>query len=668
MAQNIETKKSFLSGVNPPIFYPSALLITIFVLFTISFPERASLWFGAMQTWIIDTFGWFYLMAMGIYLLLTLVFAFSRAGKIRLGPDHSKPQYSNISWFSMLFSAGMGIGLIFYGVAEPVLHFANPPVGEGMTQADAVNAMKYTFFHWGIHAWGVYAIVALALGYFSFRKGLPLRLSSALYPIVGERIYGPIGYIVDILAVFGTMFGIATSLGLGVLQINSGLSYLFGIPSSTTVQIILVIVVTLITTISVAAGIDKGIRRLSEWNLILAVALLLFVALVGPTLLILKGFGQNIGGYIGSLLDLTFNHYVFSESEQTKSFLGGWTLFYWAWFIAWSPFVGMFIARISRGRTIKEFVLGVLFVPVGITAIWFTVFGDTALNGILTGAMPDLIAQVTNDTSTALFQFLDRLPLASISSVLATILVFTFFITSADSGSLVINALTAKEGVKTPARQRVFWAIAEGVVAGALIVAGGQNVLSALQAASLASALPFAPVLLLVGFGLFKSLRLEIVKHDSSAYMNQSLPSSLARIQEVGWKDQLVKLISRSPRKEVVEFLENDVLEAMQEVAEVFKENGLATEIIMKKDNYCLYIDHGDERNFVYGCWVREVSIPSFLKKSEKAKYPNSQFYIEVYLQEGSQGYDITGYTKNQLIADMIDQYERHLYFLGQVR
>lgn len=667
MSTTPEIAKSKFSGINPPVFYPSAALIVLFVLFTIIQPEQAGIWFTSLQNWITETFGWFYLLVMGVYLILTLILAFSRYGQIKLGPDHSRPEYSYLSWFSMLFSAGMGIGLVFYGVAEPIFHFVNPPQGEGQLASSAREAMKMTLFHWGVHAWGVYAIVAMALGYFSFRQGLPLRISSALYPVIGNRIYGPIGYAVDILAVFGTMFGIATSLGLGVLQINSGLNYLLGIPANLTVQLALVAIVTALATCSVVLGLDKGIRRLSEWNLKLAVLLLIFVAIVGPTLFIFQSLGQNLGSYLSSIVEMTFNSYSYTGGEATQSFLGAWTLFYWAWFIAWSPFVGMFVARISRGRTIKEFVLGVLFVPTGLTILWLTVFGNTALFGVLKGTMPDLIDQVFKDTSTSLFQFLDALPFSSISSVLATILVITFFVTSADSGALVIDSLTSRDKGESSTAQRMFWSISQGLVAAALILAGGQNVLSALQAASLASALPFAPVLLLVGFGLFKSLRLEQIKRDSIEHINKATPSSLSRIQEIGWENQLKQLISQPQKKEVMKFLHHDVKEAIKDVQAVFQDNGLKTTFIFEETHCCLYVEHGDERDFMYGCWVREALKPTFVSE-RSANKQDAQFYIEVYLHEGSQQYNVCGYSKNQLIADVIDQYEKHLYFLQRVR
>lgn len=668
MSQPTELPHKKIAGINPPVFYPSAGLILLFVIYTISMPKQAGVVFGSVQAWIIETFGWFYLFAMGAYLILALVLAFSRFGHIKLGPDHSKPDYSYMSWFAMLFSAGMGIGLIFYGVAEPVFHYATPALGDGNSAEAARAAMTQTFFHWGIHAWGVYAIVALALAYFSFRHGLPLRISSALHPLIGKRIHGPIGNAIDVLAVFGTMFGIATSLGLGVLQINSGLNYLFDIPNATSVQLILVAVVTAMATVSVVMGLDGGIRRLSEWNLKLAIALLVFVVLVGPTLFIFKAFAQNIGTYAASLVDMTFNSYAYVGDESTEGFLGGWTLFYWAWFIAWSPFVGMFVARISRGRTIKEFVLGVIFVPVGVTMIWLTVFGDTALHGILTGSMPNLVDEVFANTPTSLFYFLDALPWSSVSSVLATILIFTFFVTSSDSGSLVIDTLTAKDGEETPVRQRIFWAVSEGLVAGALIIAGGANVLSALQAASLASALPFAPVLLLVGFGLFKSLRMEQIKRDSIEHINRATPSSLARIQEAGdWQQHIEQLISMPQKTEALSFLHNEIVKAMEDVAATFNQKGIPANVVTDENHCCLFVNHGDERDFIYGAWARETSIPSFINERSK-EVKQSQYYIEVYLHEGSQQYNICGYSHTQLIADIIDQYEKHLYFLHQVR
>lgn len=662
-----------IAGINPPVFYPSAIIILLFVLFAISFPEMAGEIFGSVQGWIINTFGWFYLLAMGVYLVIALILALSRYGNIKLGPDHSEPDFSYKSWFAMLFSAGMGIGLVFYGVAEPVFHFADPPMGDAETAAAARDAMRITFFHWGVHAWGVYAIVALALAYFSFRRNLPLRISSALYPLIGNRIYGPIGHAVDIFAVFGTMFGIATSLGLGVMQINSGLNYLFDVPSSATVQIMLIGVVTGLATLSVVLGLDNGIRRISEWNIRLAIMLLLFVVIAGPTLFIFQSLPQNVGTYLASAVDMTFNTYAYVGDEETDAFMGSWTLFYWAWFIAWSPFVGMFVARVSRGRSIREFVLGVIFVPVGVTCIWLTVFGDTALHGIMSGAMPQLVDQVYADSSTSLFHFLDALPLASISSVIATLLVITFFVTSSDSGSLVIDTLTSKDGGESPVWQRIFWAVAEGLVASALILAGGANALSALQAASLASALPFAPILILVGFGLFKSLRVEVLKRDSLQHSTNT-PSNVSRVGAASnypWQNRLQVLVSSPGYQQTLAFLEETVDPAMREVAKEFKKQELTATISREDDRCYLRVSHEGEADFMYGVRVRAYANPSFtmrgLHENSRSEQKN-HYRAEVFLREGGQQYNIIGYHKPQVIGDILDQYEKHLYFLHLVR
>jgi len=365
------------AGINAPVFYPSVALIGVLVVFGGAFPDMADTFFTAMQGWLIKTFGWFYMAAIGTYLIFCIMLAVSRYGAFRLGPDHSEPDFSYLSWFAMLFSAGMGIGLMFYGVAEPVLHYANPAQGEGSTAVAAREAMGITFFHWGMHAWSVYAVVGLSLAYFSFRRNLPLRMSSALYPLIGKRIYGPIGHTVDVLAVFGTLFGVATSLGLGAQQVSSGLNFLFNVPEGLGTQIILIAIITAMATTSVVLGLDGGIRRISELNLWLAAALLLFVLVMGPTLFIFQSLFQNFGNYVSGIMDMTFNSYIYTGGEDTDSFMSSWTLFYWSWWISWSPFVGMFVARVSRGRTIREFVLGVLLVPVGATFLWLTAFGDT---------------------------------------------------------------------------------------------------------------------------------------------------------------------------------------------------------------------------------------------------------------------------------------------------
>src|SRR5690554_3147523 len=450
----METPSQRSVTINPPVFYGSAALITALVLFASIFPVTAQDFFGQLQSWILENVSWFYILAVAIILLSTIFLAASRYGDIKLGPDHSDLDYSNTTWFAMLFAAGMGIGLMFFGVAEPVMHFIAPPVGDPNTVEAAREAMKLTFFHWGLHAWSIYAIVALILAFFSYRHGLPLTLRSALYPLIGERIYGPIGHAIDIFAIIGTVLGIATSLGFGVLQINSGFNYLFDIPVNVTVQVVLIIVATGLATLSVVSGLDKGIRRLSETTLVLAVILMLLVLTFGPTAFLFKSYIQNAGSYLSEIVNKTFNLYAYEPTD----WIGGWTLFYWGWWISWSPFVGMFIARISRGRTIRQFITGVLLVPTGFTLAWMTVFGNTAIDMILNRDMVELAQTVSADSSLALFNFLEHFPLSSVLSLVAVAMVMLFFVTSADSGSLVIDMLASGGKINTPVWQRIFWA------------------------------------------------------------------------------------------------------------------------------------------------------------------------------------------------------------------
>ena len=433
----METPTQRSGTISPPVFYTSALIIAALVLFAGFFPETAQSFFGNMQTWIVDNASWFYVLAVALVLLSAIFMAASRYGDIKLGPDHSEPDYKSTSWFAMLFSAGMGIGLMFFGVAEPVMHFIAPPVGDPNTVEAAREAMKLTFFHWGLHAWAIYAVVALILAFFSYRHGLPLTLRSALYPLIGERIYGPIGHAVDIFAIISTVFGIATSLGYGVLQINSGFNYLFDMPVGTHIQVMLIIGITGLATLSVATGLDKGIRILSEINLSLAVILLALVLILGPTALLLKSFVENTGGYLSEIVSNTFNLFAYEPTD----WLGGWTLLYWGWWLSWSPFVGMFIARVSRGRTIREFLTGVLLVPTGFTFLWMTAFGNTSINMIMKEGLTSLADTVNADTSLALFAFLEHFPFSTLLSMVAVCMVILFFVTSADSGSLVIDML-----------------------------------------------------------------------------------------------------------------------------------------------------------------------------------------------------------------------------------
>lgn len=494
-------KSSLMGDINPPVFISAALLILLFVLFSAVFTDTASILFNTLYAWITRTVGWFYAMVVTGFLAFVIYLAFSRFGRVRLGPDDSRPEFSYASWFAMLFSAGIGIGLMFFGVAEPVTHYMQPPTGTPETSEAARQALQLTLFHWGLHGWAVYAVVALSLAYFSFRHGLPLTIRSSLYPLIGDRIYGPIGHATDVFAILGTLFGVATSLGLGVMQVNAGLNYLFGIPVMPAVQIALIAIITAIATVSVVLGLHGGIRRLSILNMVLASILLAFILLTGPTLHLLQALVQNTGNYIFNLPAMSLNLYAYEPNEQ---WLANWTLFYWGWWIAWAPFVGMFIARVSRGRTIREFIAGVLLIPLGFTLMWMTFFGNTAIDMITAQGISSLAERVAEDSAVALFQLLELLPLSQLLSLLATVLVLFFFVTSSDSGSLVVHTLASGGQQKAATWQRVFWAVIEGLIAAVLLTAGG---LAALQTAAVTSALPFSVIMILMCWGLLRGLQ-----------------------------------------------------------------------------------------------------------------------------------------------------------------
>lgn len=635
--------------VNPPVFYVSAALIIAFALYGALFPKRAGALFDSLQQGIVRDFGWFYIAAVAIFLFFVIFLMLSRYGDVRLGPDESEPEYSYLSWFAMLFSAGMGIGLLFFGVAEPIQHYALPPVGEGRTVETARQAMVLTFFHWGLHAWAIYIVIGLALAYFAFRRGLPLTLRSALFPLIGNRIHGPIGHAIDIFAVLGTMFGIATSLGFGVLQVNAGFAYLFGLPVSATVQVVLIAVITGLATISAGTGLDKGVKRLSELNIILAIALLVFVLAAGSTVFLLQAFVQNIGAYLGAVIQRTFRMYAY----EPNAWLGQWTLFYWGWWISWSPFVGMFIARISRGRTIREFVGGVLLVPVLFTFLWMTVFGNTAIALDLSGKAP-IVQTVADNLPTALFEVLQQLPLSMIASSIATLLVITFFVTSADSGALVIDMITSGAAPNPPVWQRVFWAVCAGVVAAVLLVAGG---LQALQTAALASALPFAVIMLFICYGLLRALQTESAGSSIDLSSAADAPPATAGMN---WQQRLASITHFHDKQEITAFLTGSAQPALEAVAAQMRDSGLAPESAYSTERLDLTIPHAEHGLFRYTIRARSYRAPSFAWAATEAVEPEGRHYRAMaYSSEGDQPHDVTDYTRDQLINELLNRYAR---------
>ncbi len=502
--------------VHNPVFAISAGTILAFVFFSLVFKEQAGEFFGWLRPALTSKFDWVFMISTNIFVLFALFLVVTPYGKIRLGGAAARPDYSYAGWFSMLFAAGMGIGLVFWGVAEPISHYGSSlggisvgedglrtdwaPLGAAADDAAAAKdlAMAATIFHWGLHPWAIYAVVALALAFFSFNRGLPLTMRSVFYPILGERTWGVAGHIVDVLAVFATIFGLATSLGLGATQALAGLNHLFGVPLTDGMRVLLIIGITLFALISVVAGLDKGVKRLSEVNMILAAALLFLVLIVGPTVAILTGFFSGLSSYVVNLPGLS--NWV---GREDTNFMQGWTTFYWAWWISWSPFVGMFIARISKGRTIREFVLCVMIIPTVVGALWMAVFGGAALDQIA-GTAGEALGGAALELK--MFIMFEGFPLTGVLSFIGIILVIVFFVTSSDSGSLVIDTITAGGKTNAPTAQRVFWCILEGAIAIALLLGGG---LGALQAAAIATGFPFAIVLVLMCVSLFVGLRME---------------------------------------------------------------------------------------------------------------------------------------------------------------
>lgn len=485
------------------VFIISITIVAIFAIWGAVAPDQMASTANAAYTFSIHNFGWFYLLATLFFLIFTFYLAFSRFGSIRLGDDDDEPEYSTVSWLSMLFSAGMGIGLVYWGVAEPLSHYLSPPEGVagGTTEAARIS-MRYSFFHWGLHPWAIYAVIGLTLAYFQFRKGYKGLISSAFIPLLGERLVsGWLGKAIDILAVIATIFGVATSLGLGALQINGGLHYLFGLPNTVAAQIAIIAVVTVLFLISATSGLDKGIKILSNTNLVIAILLMLFVWITGPTSFIFDTFTTTLGSYLQNIVNMSLRLTPFSKG----TWVGAWTLFYWAWWIAWAPFVGTFIARVSKGRTIKEFVICVLIVPSLFGFVWFSVFGGTGMQMELFDGV-QLAEAVKGDTTTALFVMLEQLPLGTIVSFIATILIMIFFITSADSATFVLGMLTSDGKLNPSARVKLTWGILQSSIAVVLLISGG---LGGLQTASIVAALPFAIVLIGMCFSLLKALKEE---------------------------------------------------------------------------------------------------------------------------------------------------------------
>lgn len=645
--------------LNRVVFHGSVAGIVLFLIFAIAFTDQATAFFSAGLDWIGNTLGWYYMLAIVAYLVFVVLIGVSRFGKIRLGPDHSRPEFSLLSWSAMLFAAGLGGAILFFVVSEPLTHYLNPPVGEGGTREAQREAIVHTFMHWGISGWGLYVLMGMALAYFSYRHRLPLAIRSTLYPLIGKRIYGPIGNAVDIAAVLATVFGIATALGIGVMQMNYGLTYLLGVPEGLPAQIMLIVLVVTMATLSVVSGVKRGIRRLSELNLLMVAGIVVLVLIQGDTLKLLNALVMNTGDYLSALVSNSFGTYAYAPEAQ--GWFSGWTVFFWGWWIAWAPFIGLFLARISRGRTIREFVAGALFIPLSFVMVMMSVFGNSGIDMVEQGLV-ELGVQAVDTPQTTIYTFLEQLPLVGLTATLVTVLSIIFFVTSADSGALVLSNFTyvlRDVNHDAPVRLRIFWASVIGIITLALLMAGG---LRSLQSAVVITALPFSVVIFLTMISMYRSLKRETGKADAR---HQVTASAVAASD---WRERLDHTLDCTTLTGAEATLRHSIRPALMEIAEELTRRGQhATVTEQQVDGtrlLCptLQVDFDGAPSFLYSIQPKRMRPPSFLPADD-----DYYLRLDVHLTDGGLGQDINGYTRLQVAHDLLDEYQRHLRFLAQV-
>ena len=654
------TTRSPRCTLSAPIFVPSAILIVSLLALCAFAPQAAEKLFASGQGWISEHFAWFYVLAVAGFLVALLALTMSRFGDIRLGPDDATPEYNYASWVAMLFAAGMGIGLLYFGVAEPMMHYVSPPTAATGTAAATSEALTTTFFHWGLHAWAIYGTVGLALAYFGFRYNQPLTLRAALYPLLRERTQGALGHAVDIFSLVSTVFGIATTLGYGVLQLSAGITRLTGWDTSGELfRFGLIAAVICLAGISAATGVGRGVRRLSEFNLLLALGLMLFVLFAGPTTLILGAFTENLGNYLSQLASMSFR--TFAHEEEKQGWLSGWTILYWAWWISWSPFVGLFIARISRGRTIREFVLGVLFIPTAFNLLWMTVFGNGAIWADAQLAAGALSAASSN-VDALLFNFLDLLPAAGITASIALLLIVVFFVTSADSGALVLDGIASRGHQHSPVWQRLMWAVVLGLTAALLMSVGG---LKALQSMTLIAALPFTVIMLAACVGLWRALIAD------SLHSNRSLSPATNFWNGRQWRQRLDHLLHQPGPEDARAFIASVVTPALQALAAELLSRGRTARVEEMVDGaVALIVPQENSRDYVYGVRPQERTLSRLNPLRDEAADAKTEETVTeptTFFEDGRAGYDIQYLTHEEILADALRQYERYIQ-LAQMR
>ena len=659
LSKFMEKQTSF----NPLVIGATLFFVVLLVAMILIAPEQTQTLLNAAKSGIFANFSWFYVLAFSVFLGFLVILSVSSLGNIKLGNDEEEPEFGFLSWLAMLFAAGMGVGLMFFGVAEPLTHYLSD-ITTGSAEHKQQEALLHTLFHWGIHAWAVYGTIALALAYFGFRYKLPLALRSCFYPLLKERINGKLGDLIDIMALLATLFGVITTLGFGASQLGAGLHQLGWISeNSFSLQVVVIAVVMSLAIFSAISGVGKGVKILSELNLTLAFCLLIFVLVAGPTLYLLSAFSDNIGTYLSNLVQLSFKTYVY-EQEHTGWF-SGWTILYWAWWCSWAPFVGLFIARISKGRTIREFIFGVLVVPSMFGILWFTVFGNTAI-WLNDGEAAGMLGQMISSPETLLFKFLDYLPLSGVTGLVSLVVISLFFITSADSGIYVLNNIASRDkSLVAPRWQAVMWGVLMSVVAIVLMQSGG---LANLQAMTLLVALPFAMLMLLMCFSLWKGLNA-----DKKYFDTKVNPTSIFWTGDK-WKERLEQMMNQTQEKDILRFLKHTVLPAMRELRQeligkydlsvqvntLFEQDEPAVELVIQKDSM---------RDFMYGVKSigREVS-EQLINDDNLPHIQHSMTYEPyTYFFDGRVGYDVQYMDQDELIADMLKHYERYLSLLDDV-
>lgn len=685
-------------ATNWPVFIISGLGVLAVAAYAFFGRASAERTLGDITGWISTNLGWFYIFTATVAVVFMIGVAVAKTGRVRLGPDHARPQFGLFSWSAMLFAAGIGVDLLFFSVAEPVTQYFGPPVGDGETREAAENAVVFALFHYGVTGWALYALMGMAFGYFAYRLNMPLAIRSALYPLIGRRIHGPVGDAVDIAAMLGTVFGIAASLGIGVVQLNYGLKILLGVPEGATAQTALIVVAVGVATVSAVSGVDKGIKRLSEINVLLAVALMVYVVVTGRTAFLFDGLVMNIGDYVSSFPGMTLDTYAFSDDpEHTKAWLGAWTLFFWAWWVAWAPFVGLFLARISRGRTLRQFVVGTLTIPFVFVLLWMSFFGNSAIERVR-GGDAAFGAAAVDEPQRGFYDLLSQYPGAGFLIGLATLIGLLLYITSADSGALVMSNFTSRitdNRQDGPVWSRIFWAALVGVLTITMLQVDG---ITTVQSATIVMGLPFTVVIYLIMYSLFTSLRLEAYQTDARAV---ALHGAMSGRTDENWEDRLDRAVALPSDADIRRYLAETARPALEEVAHALERRGQTVQLLTSAvpdgatDQLDLEVTMAGERDFRYQLYPVEHRIPGFTGAGTAAAAggaagtgtatatgdgdpasdgpsvragDRSYYRLEVYDLTGSLGYDVYGYSRRQLINNVLDLYERHLEFLHMQR